>query len=175
MDNRFFRIILAGLLGVIIILLCISCYLLGVAHGRSEIADITEEVDQDTPKRSVVTKKNVDNVAAEMKKRSGRPQNYEVIMNTEWIFDESGTVTTNAYVENSHDNNNTVRFTLALESQPDTVIYISPEIKTGERFRDIKLSSPVPEGKNKAIVTYRLLDEDGGTCGEVKAGVILVR
>ena len=62
----------------------------------------------------------------ENKKKYG-PQNYEVIMNTDWNFDKTGKQAENAYVENSRENSNTVRFTLALEDQPDNIIYISPE------------------------------------------------
>lgn len=175
MNNRLYKTVLTGMLAVIVVLLCVSCYLLGVAHGRSEIAEISEDLDRAAPQRTVVNKENIDKVAAGMKKKTDRPQNYEVIMNTEWVFDESGMAATNAYVENSHDNSNTVRFTLTLESEPDSAIYISPEIKVGERFRDIKLSSPLPEGSSRAVVTYQLLDESGRISGEVKAGVTLIR
>lgn len=174
MNGKTQNIILITMLGLIVILLCVSCYLLGVAHGRSEAAEITGNVGERELRSTVVNKDNVDNVSAGFEGRKRGPQSYEVIMNTEWEFGEDGMQSINAYVENSRDNNNAVRFTVALEDRPDKILYRSSEIPLGGKVTDIKLSEPVPKGRSKAIVTYMLLDERGKSTGEVKAGVTLV-
>jgi hypothetical protein len=117
----------------------------------------------------------VDRVSQDLEgKVKKRPGSYEVIMNTEWVFDTAGTECKNAYIENSRDNTNTVRFLLTLEDKPDDILYTSDEIPVGDRITGIRLSKPVPSGRNKAIVTYQLLDDEGEKLGEVKAGVVLV-
>ena len=95
-------------------------------------------------------------------------------MNTEWIFDDTGKESFNAYVENSRDNSNTVRILLSYEDQPDKILYTSDELPVGDKLQGIKLDDSLPKGRSKAIVTYQLLDDEGGTVGEVKAGVTLV-
>ena len=174
MNDKIQRIVLTSMLVIIIILICISCYLLGVARGRSEIAEISDEFSEHELRSTVVNKDNLDNVSAGFNGHRNGPQSYEVIMNTEWEFADDGKRSSNAYVENSRENNNTVYFTIALESQPDKTIYRSPEIRVGEKLKGIVLSEAVPKGRSKAIVTYRLLDDRGRTTGEVKAGVTLV-
>ncbi len=172
MDDKKQKIILLAMLGVIVALMCVSCYLLGVAHGRSEVADISDDTNE--RRSTVVNKDNVDNVSAGMERHRSGPQSYEVIMNTEWEFGEDGTQSINAYVENSRDNQNTVKFTISPESQPDKILYRSTEIPVGGKLRDIKLIEPIPKGRNKAVVTYILLDDRGKKTGEVKAGVTLI-
>ena len=174
MDNKKQNIMLIALLSVIVILMCVSCYLLGVAHGRSEIADLSDNIGERELRSTVVNKDNVDNVSAGMEGRRNGPQSYEVIMNTEWEFGSDGMQSKNAYVENSRDNSNTVRFTVALEDQPDRILYRSPEIPVGSKIKDIKFIEEVPNGHNKAVVTYEILDDRGKKTGEVKAGITLV-
>lgn len=174
MGDRTYKIVLGSILGVIWILMCVAFYLLGVAHGRGEAAGISDNIGEQEIRSTVVNKDNVDNVSAGMEGRRSGPQSYEVIMNTEWEFMEGGIQSRNAYVENSRDNNNTVKFTIALESQPDRILYKSHEIPVGGKLTDIVLSEAVPKGRNKAVVTYLLLDDRGKTTGEVKAGVTLV-
>ncbi len=174
MDNKIQKIVLTAMLGVIMVLLCVSCYLLGVAHGRREVADLSENTGAGELRSTVVNKNNMDNISAGFEGRRNGPQSYEVIMNTEWEFDEDGIRSLNAYVENSRDNHNTVYFTIILEKEPDKIIYRSPEIPVGSKLTDIKLNGAIPKGRNKAVVTYSLLDDRGKVAGEVKAGVTLV-
>lgn len=174
MNDKTQRILLISMLGLIVVLMCVSCYLLGVAHGRSEIAEVSDESGGRELRSTVVNKDNMDNVSAGLNGHKNGPQSYEVIMNTEWEFGDDGTKSLNAYVENSRDNNSTVYFKVALESQPDKILYRSPEIKVGDKLKGIELNEAVPKGRNKAVVTYSLLDDRGRTTGEVKAGVMLV-
>ncbi len=175
MDNKTYKIVLGAILGVIWILMCTSCYLLGVAHGRSEAALVSDNLGRKELRSTVVDKDNIDDVSAGLEGRRNGPQSYEVIMNTEWEFDEDGIRSLNAYVENSRDNHNTVYFTIILEKEPDKIIYRSPEMPVGSKLTDIKLNGAIPKGRSKGIVTYSLLDDRGKASGEVKAGVTLIR
>ena len=174
MENRTYRIILFAILGVIWILMCASCYLLGVEHGRGEIADAAAEAEESDLRSTVATKDNVDRVAQELEGSVYGPQTYEVIMNTEWVFKDGDLEASNAYVENSRDNENTVRFSVALQEQPDKVLFVSKELPAGSKTTKIKLAEALPKGRHKAVVTYSLLDDRGRVTGEVKAGVTLV-
>lgn len=173
--NYRFKIILAVMAGLICFLLFITGYLIGEAQGRKKVTT-TAEASQDKELRSrVVNKKNIDEFSESIDERvKKRPGSYEVIMNTEWFFDDNGMESDNAYVENSKDNTNKVRFLLSLEDKPDDILYTSDVIPVGDRISGIQLDRPVPSGRNRAIVTYQLLDEEGYMLGEVKAGVTLV-
>ena len=142
--------------------------------GRTEIAEITDNVDEHEFRRTVINKDNVDDVSTGSEGRRSGPQSYEVIMNTEWEFSDDGTYSANAYVENSRDNSNTVRFTITPEGQPDRILYYSPEIPVGNKLSGISLMEPIPKGRNKGVITYLILDDRGKTTGEVKAGVTLI-
>ncbi len=168
-------VILGVMLGVIWILMCVSCYFLGVARGRGEAAAVVDNIGDKELRSTVVNKRNVDEVSAgiEPSVKKG-PQSYEVIMNAEWEFASDGMEALNAYVENSRDNYNTVRFRVVPEDDTDTVLYSSPDIPVGGKLTAIKLTQPLTSERSKAIVIYSLLDDRGRVTGEVKAGVTLV-
>lgn len=177
-----YKIILAVMLAVILILTCIIICLVITSKGKKDEAakpDVShyeeqpEEADQSS-RGVVVNKDNAEEIAADLDQNSPRPQSYEVIMNTKWLF-EDGINSTNAYVQNSRDNNNDVVFTIALEENPDKPVYTSDIITIGSSIKGISLKETIPEGEHKAVVTYKLLDENGGIAGEVRAGVTLVR
>lgn len=166
------KIILA-VMGVLICgLLFLAGFLIGDAHGRKAAA--ASVVHEKELRGTVVNKDNVNDVSTEPDKVRNAPATYEVIMNTEWKFDNTGRESFNAYVENSRDNNTTVRFVLSFEDQPDKILYSSDKIPVGGSLRGIRLEDELPKGRSKAVVTYQLLDDEGSTVGEVKAGVTLV-
>ncbi|MCR4806835.1 MAG: hypothetical protein K5857_04090 [Lachnospiraceae bacterium] len=177
-DNRKLRIILAVMAGLILILLCTAFFLMGAAYGRKHAVTAAADTQEETrPRDTVVNRDNIDRISAggnrEKTKRQG-PVNYEVIMNTEWVFSEDGRTAANVYVENSRDNKNTVIFTLALEDDPEDILYTSDMLETGKSITGIELDKEVRKGRNRGIVTYRLLDDEGNSVGDVKAGVTLV-
>ena len=175
MNEKKIRIILYAMMAVIIVLLCVSSYMLGVAHERGRGAHTTAAVssDESGKKRdTVVNKKNVDTVAEGMEKEKSKPTSYEAVMNTEWKLADDGMTVTNAYVENSYGNSNAVWFDVALDD--DEPLYTSSVIPVGSKVTDIKFERPVPDGRHKATVTYHLIDKSGEPAGIVKAGVTLV-
>lgn len=178
MNNTFYRIFFTSSAFIICALLCVISYLLGDAHGRREGLYAAKAVEAGTAKQMrsrIASRDSVDLVASELdRERPGAPGSYEVIMNTEWLFRKAnGGLSDNAYVENSRENKNAVRFTVALKESPEKLIYTSPVLKVGERLTDIKLESMPKEGSHGAVVTYELLDAEGKKTGEVKAGVTL--
>ena len=176
MNEKKIRIILYAMMAVIIVLLCVSSYMLGVAHerGRGAHAAAAVSSDESGKKRdTVVNKKNVDTVAEGMEKEKSKPTSYEAVMNTEWKLADDGMTVTNAYVENSYENKDTVMFDVTVGDEEEP-LYTSPEIPVGGKVTEIKFKKPVPEELKKATVTYHLLDKSGEETGIVKAGVTLI-
>lgn len=109
---------------------------------------------------NVVTPDNVDEVISQMEEDAKTPAgSYEVSMNTNWIFPDGASASTNAYVENAITNQNTVYFTIALADSGENDIYKSPYLEIGSQLTDIKLDSAPPQGTYDAIITYHLVDD----------------
>lgn len=173
-DNKRFRIVLAVMIGLAVVLLCTVFYLLGLAHGRKEAA-VSTTISESEKRDRVVNKDNIDSISESNKEAVKRgPVSYEVIMNTEWIFSQDGRTASNVYVENNRENHNPVIFTLAFEDDPDNILYTSDVIPVGGSLKGIELDESIKKGKSRAVVTYRLLDDEGNPVGDVKAGVTLV-
>ncbi len=110
---------------------------------------------------NVVTPDNVDEVISQMEEDAKTPVgSYEVSMNTDWVFPDSNSASTNAYVENSVSNRNTVYFTIALADNEEEDIYKSPYLEIGSHLNDIKLDSAPVQGVHDAIITYHLVDDE---------------
>jgi len=110
---------------------------------------------------NVVTADNVEEVISQLEEKEKTPPGaYEVTMNVEWFFENADSASTNAYVANNVSNQNTVYFTIALESAPDEVIYTSPYLAVGSHLEDIKLDASLAAGTHDAIITYHLVDEE---------------
>ena len=108
------------------------------------------------PYNNVVTPDNVDEVISQMEEESKTPVgSYEVSMNTDWVFPDSNSASTNAYVENAVTN-----FTIALADDPETDIFKSPYLEVGSHLADIKLDTAPSQGIHDAIITYHLVDEE---------------
>ena len=113
------------------------------------------------PYNNVVTPDNVDEVISQMEEEAKTPVgSYEVSMNTDWVFPDSNSASTNAFVENAVTNQNTVYFTIALADDPETDIFKSPYLEVGSHLADIKLDTAPLQGIHDAIITYHLVDEE---------------
>ncbi len=109
----------------------------------------------------VVTPDNVEDIIAEAKSKEEERVpvgSYELNMNYNWSFDNAKAASSNAYVGNSANNNNTVYFTVTLEGSED-VIYKSPFIPVGSHMENITLDSNLGAGVHNAVVKYHLVDE----------------
>ncbi len=117
--------------------------------------------DDVTSYNRVVTPENVDEVLSNLAERDYTPiGSYETTMNTSWTFPDGDSASTNAYVENSVNNQNTVFFTIVLQEDQNQTIYTSPEIPVGSHLENIKLDTPLEAGVYETIITYHLIDEN---------------
>lgn len=140
---------------IIIIAMIVICILIGVIVYLLSL-------EKEKPKvNNIVTPDNVEEIISQMKEDERTPVgSYEVSMNTEWIFPDGNSPSTNAYVENSVTNQNTVYFTINLSNETEEKIYHSPYLTLGSSLTDIKLDSNLSKGNYDAIITYYLVDED---------------
>lgn len=123
---------------------------------------------------SVVTPDNVEEAIAELDNKDATPMgSYQVTMNTEWIFPDAASASTNAYVANSNSNRNTVFFTIALASDASTDIYRSPYLPIGSHLEDIKLDTALDAGTYPAVMTYHLVDEENKEVSSVTVSMTL--
>ncbi len=137
-------VVIAVLVGVII-------YLLNRPDGANE-----PKVDMS----NVVTPDNVEEVVQKMETEEKVPVgSYEVSMNTEWVFPDGNSASTNAYVENSTANTNTVYFVVTLDDSKEE-IYRSPYLMVGSHIENFKLDTALEKGTYNAIITYHLVDDD---------------
>jgi len=145
------------LLVVIILALIIICILLGVIIYLLTRGDESEVVIPD----NVVTPDNVSEVVNRMEETEEEVpvSAYEVSMNIDWVFPDGNSPSTNAFVENSTNNVNTVYFTMCLADTKEQ-IYKSPYLMVGSSLDEIKLDTPLPKGTYKTILTYNLVDDE---------------
>lgn len=149
---------------VVAVLVGIICYLM-----------LGKEAEQDTRSyNKVVTPDNVEEIISQLDEQEYAPiGSYEVKMNTKWVFPDGASPSSNAYVENSVNNRNTVYFTIALEADPETDIYDSPFIEPGSYMESVQLGSNLEAGTYEAILTYHLVDEQEEEIGQVSVGITL--
>lgn len=122
----------------------------------------------------VVTPDNIEEIISQLDASDYTPVgSYEVLMNTNWVFPDAASPSTNAYVENSINNRNTVFFTIALKSDRDTNIYDSPFLAPGSYMEAIQLDTELPEGRYDAVLTYHLVDESEKEISHVSVSITL--
>lgn len=139
------RVIIGSTVSVILILTLAIIYLLS--------KDKPNSVDN-SGRPTLVTKDNVEQVIDSMNKPV-KDGEYEVKMNTKWIFKGNSS---NAFVENSKNNNRTIYFDVVL-SGSNEIVYTSPYIPVGENIKNFKLDSKLEAGAYDAYVTYHLVDD----------------
>lgn len=92
---------------------------------------------------------------------------YQITMNTEWTFDGK---TSNAYVENSKNNNRTVYFDV-FRADTNDLVYSSPYIPVGEKIQNFKLDADLAPGNYDGLVTYHLVDENNEEVSDLSVTV----
>ena len=143
---------------VIVIAAVVICALIGViVYLLNRPAETAEpEVVYD----NVITPDNVEEVVDQMEAEEKVPVgSYEVSMNMDWVFPDGNTASTNAFVENSTANTNTVYFTLTKKDGGEQ-IYRSPYLTVGSHIENFKLDTALAKGTYDVIITYHLVDDD---------------
>lgn len=121
----------------------------------------------------VVVPDNIEKVVGQLNEQEYTPTgSYEVVMNTDWIFPDSNSPSTNAYVENSVNNKNTVFFTIALVGEEDD-IYKSPYMQVGSHLENIKLDKKKDAGSYDAVLTYHLVDDNNKELSHVSVSITI--
>ncbi len=118
----------------------------------------------------VVTPENVSQLAQQMRQDDYVPVGtYEVNMNSEWIFPDGDSASTNAYVGNNISNKNSVYFTVTLDD--GTEVMKSPVIPAGSHLKNIRLNTKLVAGTYDAVVKYYLLDSKGENMSHVSVSI----
>lgn len=140
----------------IIISVVIVCVLVGVILYLVFGKDAEPEADANR----VVTPDNVEEILDQLGDSSKTAfGSYEATMNSEWTFENGTSVSSNAYVENSVNNTNTVYFTVTRKDNGEEILK-SPDIPVGSSLADIKLDKDLDAGKYDTILTYHLVDDN---------------
>lgn len=157
-------ILIVGVIVVVAVLVGVICYLA-----------LRKEPEQESRNyNTVVTPENVEEIISQLDEAEYTPVgSYEVMMNTDWVFPDGTSPATNAYVENSVNNRNTVYFTIALETDRETDIYDSPFIEPGSYIEEIVLDVDLPAGTYDAVLTYHLVDEQETEISHVSVSITL--
>lgn len=110
----------------------------------------------------VVTPDNVDEVIAQLENSNQRVSSdrYVALMNYSWTFADGDSASSDAYVENSAENQFPVYFTVALADDRNNPVYTSPDIPVGGQLKNIKLDTSLKAGVYDTVITYYLLDDD---------------
>ena len=123
---------------------------------------------------TVVTKENVQDAIRQLNEKDVVPiGSYEVVMNTDWVFPDGSSPSTNAYVENCINNQSTVFFTIEHAGGDGTVIYTSPYLKVGDHIEDIKLDNDLAAGTYDTVLTYHLVDDEYQEISHVSVSVTI--
>ena len=110
---------------------------------------------------TVVTPENVDQIISQLEEEEYTPVGYyTATMRPSWTFPSGDEASTNAFVENRANNQNTVYFTVSPRSDSNTIWYTSPYIAIGGRLDNIKLDVDLEAGEYDTVITYHLVDEE---------------
>jgi uncharacterized Fe-S cluster-containing protein len=155
------RLIIIGASVVFVAMAAIIIYLL------TRSGDAAKKVVKDD-RPTVVTSQNSDQIKANIDKPV-EDGYYEVGMNTTWTFDGK---TSDAFVENSKNNNRTVYFDV-FRSDTKELVYSSPYIPVGDKIQNFALTADLEPGSYDGLVTYHLVDENNEEVSNLSVAVTL--
>lgn len=101
------------------------------------------------------------------------PQNYTVTQNSEWHFSANSGESTDAYVENSTDNETPVYIDLLVDETGE-IVYSSPVLELGASMKGFVLDKPLEKGEYECTVVYHLVDDEQNELTTVNVGVNVV-
>lgn len=160
--------------GIIIAVVVVAvCVLVGVILYLVLGKDAEPEKEPVTINR-IVTPDNVDETLAQMAEADKTPiGSYEVRMTSDWEFDNGSAVSSNASVENSKSNRNTVYFTIA-RTDDGSVIFKSPYLPVGSSLENIKLDTPLSAGVYDTVLTYHLVDKENKEVSTLSVALTII-
>jgi len=160
--------LLIVIIGAIIALLLVAVIVILIINGRNKKAAMVgteDQVKQEEGLRGVIlSSENIDEIAEEMESKvPAQPGYYTVAMTTGWHFENSKSVSYDAYVKNNPDNSNDVYFDLFLKDDLENPIYESPIISLGAELNQILLNRELQAGEYDCVMKYHLVDENQNT------------
>jgi hypothetical protein len=157
------RFVVVGIVVVIAILIGVIVVL------ASKLNKSSEEEPQE--KKSVITADNIEEVLEDMEDLPDYiPKNYTVKQSSNWVFPDGTSESTNAYVENSTDNETPMYFELQVDETGD-IVYSSPVLELGAKIQNFALDKPLEKGKYECTIIYHLIDDDQNELTHVNVGV----
>lgn len=161
-ENRRKNVIIIVVMAIIIILLVTCIVLLVTRSGNSpDVPDTSRQEDSNASavlERGFVDNDSAENIVSDMAEQVAEGM-FRCTMTGTWTFEDSDSVSPNAYVANAADNRHTFYFDVYLQGT-DEVIYSSPLLPVGSEFREIKLDKELEAGDYEAVVMYTLVDEN---------------
>ncbi|MCR5102528.1 MAG: hypothetical protein K6B41_14370 [Butyrivibrio sp.] len=162
--QNFAPVVISICAGVSILVLAVAFsyhYITSRQVGRSSVST-----------NKIVSADNVESMLDDIQNQRGTAGSYNAVMNTTWEFEDGAKSSSNAYVENSTSNINTVYFTVTLDGT-DELIYLSPYIEVGKALKDIKLDKDLDAGTYNALLTYHLIDDNKNELSTVSVNLII--
>lgn len=108
--------------------------------------------------RGFVDENSVSDIMEEMDDKVAEGM-FECKMTTTWTFEDSDSVSPNAYVANVENNLHTLYFDV-YDNSTKELLYSSPMLPIGTEISDIKLEKELSPGDYDAVVMYTLVDEN---------------
>ena len=177
-------------IGVVVVVIVIIFVLLGIiiyllrgraAEPEPESIPQTEQAAESDPEQEqevagqrnvLVTEENVNETLPEIPDTPVAADKYTVTMNTNWIFKDGSSPSSNSYVANVWDNSYPVYFDIYLADTKE-VIYESPVLPLGQHIDGIKLDKDLDAGTYDCVMTYHLVDDDQKTLSTVNVGLTI--
>lgn len=154
--NRYGKFIVFGILFVALV----GCIVLSLSKlNNNKSVEVSENnATVSALERGFVDEKNADDIMIEMSDKVEKGM-FECKMTTTWTFENSDSVSPNAYVANVESNLHTLYFDV-FESATNELLYSSPMLPVGTELNDIKLDKKLSAGDYSAVVMYTLVDEN---------------
>lgn len=116
------------------------------------------EESKEPLERGFVEEDNADYIMDDMADKVAEGM-FECKMSTTWTFENSDSVSQNAYVANVESNRYTICFDV-YEAETNELLYSSPLLPVGTDFNDVKLEKELSAGDYDAVVMYTLVDDN---------------
>lgn len=157
------RLVVIGIVVVIAILIGVIAVLVNKLNNTTKV--------EQQEKKSVITAENIEEVLEDMEDLPDYiPKNYTVKQSSDWVFPDGSSESTNAYVENSTDNETPMYFDLQVDKTGD-IVYSSPVLELGAKIQNFKLDKPLEKGTYECTIIYHLIDDDQNELTHVNVGV----
>jgi hypothetical protein len=161
------------IIGVTVVIVALVCTIVVLANKLNQSGgQATNSVDTEPKEqKSVITADNVEEVLEDMADIPDYiPKNFTVKQSSDWVFPDGASKSTNAYVENSTDNETPVYFDLQVDKTGE-IVYSSPILETGAHIQNFALDKLLEKGSYECTVIYHLIDEDRNELTYVNIGV----